>query len=122
MVEREIDVAKRRWAKFKELIRRELPDCRVETLDEGRKERFWKIRLGRKIEGVAVDIIMKPRRTVMTHPEVDYENIFSKGIEEAKRILATPIPGNGFHGTILIIENDPFFNFKQGEKSEDDEW
>jgi len=122
MVDREIDIGKKRWDKFKEMIKKELPACRIETLDKGRKERYWKIRVSQKREGIEVDIILKPRRRVMTHPEVDYENSFSKGIEEAKRILGTEIPTNQFYGTILISENSPLFYFKQGEKSGDDEW
>jgi hypothetical protein len=64
-------------------------------------------------------IILRPRRSLMTHSNVDFLPVFLAGIQEAKGILNNPaIKEQDFQGTIILNEKG-VEKFQRGEDQEE---
>lgn len=114
----EAETAKERWPIFFKMIRDSFPRGNIRIVDKGRENRYWRVGIGTKKDGLDRELFIKVRQKVMTHPEADYKSRFLEALQEAEHILDLPASSMQFLGTIFVDVDSVYYH--AGENLNDD--
>lgn len=113
--ERELD----RRKIFLEMVQKAFPEVEVEgiLLPQMNNPDGWEVAIRLKKPSYR-SVIIRPRRPLMTWPEINFANIFKEGIQEAKNVLDNPpSKDKDFQGTIQL-NHQGIEMFLKGEKAD----
>ena len=116
----EAETAKDRWPILLRMVRDFFPGGNIRIIDKAGGNRYWKVGIATKKDGLDREIFIKVRQKVMTHPEADYRSCFSQALQEAERILDLPLSSTQFLGTIFVDVDG--VHYHAGENLNDDWW
>jgi hypothetical protein len=118
MSENDEIMSRDRWKQFKSIIKNNLPEYEKKYMSKGKDSSLWKVILERKFEEETYKIIVIITNKVLTHPKVDYESCFLKGIEKVKNVFVSRRGNVNFLGSVIIGEynNKPLIRYEEGNE------